>query len=74
MYYKTTSLNQQVLALLSVNNPNNATGLILMRSQYSPEIVPKVWLTLRLAILERAKLVINLYALWGLLLTNDLSA
>jgi len=74
MYYRTTLLGQHVLALLSVNNPKSATGLILLRSQYSPEPLPRVWLILRLTISERVKSEINLYVLWGLLLINVPSA
>jgi len=74
MYYKTASLGQQVLALISVNNLKNATGLILLRCQYSPETLPKVSLTLRLTILKRAKSGVNLYVLWGILLITVPSA
>jgi hypothetical protein len=45
MYYKTTSLSQQVLALLYVNNPKDATGPIVLRSQYSLKTLPGEWLT-----------------------------
>jgi len=74
MYYKTTSLCEQALALLSINNPKNATDLILLRSQYAPGTLLKLSQSLRLTILEREKFEINPYVLWGLLLITVPSA